>query len=127
MHAVEHHHFTAGGRTLLFDVNAFAVIDSCDVDRVLLENASQPDLLTCAAGAGYDLRGAWLRLHVLREQRFLVDEPPRPHMDTQLRPDCRACWSRNLCDRQSNDCEAARAKTELFLAANAVLANQAHR
>ena len=120
MHAVEHHLFTASGRTLLFDVNALAVIDSCELDRVLLENASQPELIEYAADAGYDLRGAWLRLNVLREQRFLLDEPPRPRIDAHLRPDCRVCWSRNLCDRQSNDCNAARAKAELYLGAHAV-------
>jgi hypothetical protein len=119
MQAVEYHHFTAGGRTLLFDVNALAVIDSCELDRLLLENASQPDLLAYADDAGYDVRGAWLRLQVLREQRFLVEEP-RPRIETQLRPDCRACWSRNVCDRPSEDCEAARAKAELYLGAHAV-------
>jgi hypothetical protein len=116
MHAVEHHHFTVAGRTLLFDVNGLAVIDSCELDGVLLANAAQPELLACAAAAGYDLRGAWLRRQILREQRFLIDEPPQPRVDRNLHPDCRACWARNLCDHTSIDCDAARGKTELVLA-----------
>ena len=76
LHAAEHHLFTVDGRTLLFNVKAPAVIDSCALDGVLLDSAAEgrpaSELLRCAVAAGYDARGARLRLCVLREQRFLL-------------------------------------------------------
>src|SRR5438105_13177037 len=83
VHAAETHHFMADGQTLLFEVNALAVIDSCELDRLLLaaaaEERPESELLGRAIAAGYDARGARLRLGVLHEQRFLLgsDEAPR--------------------------------------------------
>ena len=151
VHAAETHHFTANGQTLLFDVNALAVIDSCELDRLLLDAAAEErpesELLGRAIAAGYDARGARLRLGVLREQRFLLgpDESPRRTrvseemradlsakvlriltntcVGSNLRADCRACWTRALCSGGcSVDCDAMRAESEAAIAAYAHLA-----
>ena len=155
LHAAETHHFLIDGRTLLFDVNALAVIDSCELDRVLLDAAAEErpesELLRRAVADGYDARGARLRLRVLREQRFLLgsDESPRriqvsdemrdeigadlsakvlriltnTCVGSNVRADCRACWTRALCSGGcSVDCEAMRAESETAIAAYAHLA-----
>jgi len=127
LRAAETHHFTADGRTLLFDVNALAVIDSCELDRVLLDAAAEErpesELLGRAIAAGYDGRGARLRLRVLREQRFLLepDEAPRrTRVSDEMRADCRACWTRALCSGGcAVDCDAMRAESEAAIAAYA--------
>jgi hypothetical protein len=148
LHAAETHHFMADGRTLLFDVNALAVIDSCELDRVLLDAAAEErpesELLGRAIVAGYDGRGARLRLCVLREQRFLLepDEAPRrtrvsdemradlsakvlriltyTGVGSNVRADCRACWTRTLCSGGcAADCDAMRAESEAAIAAYA--------
>ena len=146
LHSAETHHFTADGRTLLFDVNALAVIDSCELDRVLLDAAAaeerpESELLGRAIAAGYDARGARLRLCVLREQRFLLgpDEAPRrtrvsdtmpadlsakvlriltdTGVGSNVRADCRACWTRALCSGGcAADCDAMRAESEAAIA-----------
>jgi uncharacterized protein len=83
LRAAEHHSFAIGGRELLFDVNALAVAESCELDRVLLDAAATPrpasELLARAAGGGFDARGMRIRLRVLRDLRFLLgaDESPR--------------------------------------------------
>ncbi len=145
LHAAETHHFMADGHTLLFDVNALAVIDSCELDRVLLHAAAEErpesELLGRAIAAGYDGRGARLRLCVLREQRFLLgpDEAPRRTrvsddlradlsakvlriltytcIGSNVRADCRACWTRALCSGgYAADCDAMRAESEAAIA-----------
>lgn len=91
LHAAEHHSFAIGGRVLLFDANALTVADSCPLDCVLLDAADErpaPELLARAVAAGYDARGARLRLHVLREQRFLLgpgERPRRPGLGDDMR------------------------------------------
>ena len=151
LHAAETHHFLIDGRTLLFDVNALAVIDSCELDRVLLDAAAEErpesELLGRAIAGGYDARGVLLRLRVLREQRFLLgsDESPRrlrvsdemradlsakivriltyTCVGSNVRADCRACWTRALCSGGcSVDCDAMRAESEAAIAAYAHLA-----
>lgn len=141
LHAAEFHHFTHRGNTLLFDVSTLSAIDSCKLDRVLLDSAAEErpasELLGGAVAAGFDAVGARLRLGVLREQRFLLaaDESPRriavagdrrgdlsaklvrilsrACVDTNVRADCRGCWSRNLCAGGApSDCAAMRAESE---------------
>jgi len=145
LHAAETHHFLIDGRTLLFDVNALAVIDSCELDRVLLDAAAEErpesELLGRAIAGGYDARGALLRLRVLREQRFLLgsDEAPRrtrvseemrgdlnakvlriltsTSVGSHVRADCRVCWTRALCSGGcAVDCDAMRAEGEAAIA-----------
>ncbi len=145
LHAADIHHFTANGQTLLFDINALAVIDSCELDRVLLDAAAEErpesELLGRAIAAGYDGRGARLRLRVLREQHFLLgpDEAPRrtrvsdempadlsakviriltyTGVASNVRADCRACWTRALCSGGcAVDCDAMRAESEAAIA-----------
>src|SRR5207237_9705556 len=104
-------------------------------------------VLGLAIAAGYDARGARLRLSVLREQRFLLgpDESPRrirvsdamradlsakvfriltsTSVGSNVRADCRACWTRALCSGGcSVDCDAMRAESEAAIAAYAHLA-----
>src|SRR6266540_3434070 len=121
LHAAETHHFMADGHTLLFDINALAVIDSCELDRVLLDAAAEErpesELLGRAIAAGYDARGALLRLCVLREQRFLLgsDEAPRrTRVSDERRADCSGGCA--------VECEAMRAESEAAIAAYAHLA-----
>jgi len=123
LHAAEFHHFTRRGETLLFDVGALSVIDSCELDRVLLDAAAEAkpaaELFGRAVAAGFDPVGTRLRLLVLREQRFLLasDEPPRRTARGNVRADCRGCWSRNLCaGGPPSDCAAIRAESEIAIA-----------
>jgi len=130
LHAAEFHHFTRRGRTLLFDVGALSVIDSCELDRVLLDTAAEArpaaEIFGRAVAAGFDAVGARLRLLVLREQRFLLaadESPRRTGVSTNVRADCRACWSRNLCaGGPPSDCDAMRAECEGAIALYAQLA-----
>jgi len=126
LHAAEFHHFTRRGRTLLFDVGALSVIDSCELDRVLLDSAAEArpaaEIFGQAVAAGFDPVGARLRLLVLREQRFLLASDESP-VSTDVRADCRACWSRNLCaGGPASDCAAMRAECEGAIALYAQLA-----
>jgi len=126
LHAAEFHHFTRRGRTLLFDVGALSVIDSCELDRVLLDAAAEArpaaEIFGQAVAAGFDPVGARLRLLVLREQRFLLASDASP-VSTDVRADCRACWSRNLCaGGPPSDCAAMRAECEGAIALYAQLA-----
>ena len=146
LHAAEFHHFSHHGNILLFDVSTLSVIESCALDRVLLDDAaanerSASELLDRAAGNGFDPLGARLRLHVLREQRFLLacDEAPRRIrvadgmrgdvsaklfrilsrvcVGTNAPDDCRACWSRNLCaGGPASDCAVMCAESETAIA-----------
>lgn len=146
LHAAEFHHFSHRGDILLFDVSTLSVIESCALDRVLLDAAaahecSAADLLNRATVNGFDPLGARLRLGVLREQRFLLacDEAPRrigvaatmrgdvsakvfrilasAAAGTEAHDDCRACWSRNLCaGGPASECAAMRAESEAAIA-----------
>ena len=146
LHAAEFHHFSHRGDILLFDVSTLSVIESCALDRVLLDDAaaserSATELVDRATGNGFDPLGTRLRLRVLREQRFLLaaDEAPRrirvaggmrgdvsaklfrilssAGAATNAHDDCRACWSRNLCaGGPPSECAAMRAESEAAIA-----------
>jgi len=76
--AVEHHHFKARGRWYLFDVNAFTVLRSDPLDRLLLCLANRDltveALVERAVSKGASPKGITERLALLVERRFLL--PP---------------------------------------------------
>jgi uncharacterized protein len=83
LRAVEHHHFVAGERWLLFDVNALSVVPSSEVDGIILAAASHApssrgDLVAHTANRGFERRVVEERIDVLIEKRFLLrpDEEP---------------------------------------------------
>src|SRR5512144_1165751 len=84
LRSVEHHHFLAQGRWLLFDVNALTVLASSPLDRAILRRAAEEvddealvaDLIT----KGEAIREVQERISVLARNRFLlpVGEEPEP-------------------------------------------------
>jgi hypothetical protein len=125
LHSTEFHHFDRGGDIVLFDVGTLSAIDSCELDRVLLDDAAAEgrlaaELFERGVAKGFDPLGVRLRLRVLREQRFLLaadESTPRIYVAANVRADCRACWSRNLCaGGPASDCAAARSESEAAIA-----------
>jgi uncharacterized protein len=76
LRAAEHHHFSIGGRWLLFDAVALNASASCELDAVILQRAANgavaKDLLDAARAAGGSPGEARRRLRFLRNLRFLL-------------------------------------------------------
>ncbi|HXZ00061.1 MAG TPA: radical SAM protein [Stellaceae bacterium] len=74
--AVEHHHFIARRKWLLFDVNGLRVMRSCRADGVILEAAASPiaraELVAQAVKRGFATAEVRRRVAALIDARFLL-------------------------------------------------------
>lgn len=90
LQAVEHHHFMARGRCLLFDVNALTVLPSCLLDRTILELAANGmefrEIVEKAMATGADPKVVSERLKTLMEHRFLLPPGEKPHLAELRKP-----------------------------------------
>lgn len=82
LYPAEHHFFKAGGRWLLFDVNALTVKDSCILDKKILDlsagGVSADVIIQKLVADGKDVTLAHERVNALFLNRFLFMEGDKP-------------------------------------------------
>ncbi|KZS75493.1 hypothetical protein A4G26_22305 [Mycobacterium kansasii] len=118
LHPVEHHHFEIQGRWLLFDVNALTVIDSCPLDRVILDHATSSlsveelvNVVDAEAASADEIAG---RITTLVETGFLLPVDQEPVVAPLARPTGYATFMVNVSQRCNLTCPYCYVNKGLF-------------
>lgn len=109
LRAVEHHHFASRGHWLLFDVNALRVLESCELDGVILAAAADAPLereilARRVADGGAPVEDVLKRIDVLADARFLLEPGQQTIMAKLGEPTSYATFMVNVSQRCNLTC-----------------------